>query len=56
VNTVTYADGKVVQKPILATYYKGFFHKVTVKYANAPGMIILHQEPPFPAKTETSAQ
>ncbi len=56
VSTVIYPDGKKIQKPIVATYYKGFFHSVTVKYANTPGMQILHAEPPYPAKPDVAAK
>lgn len=45
IDTVTYADGKVVEKPIVSTYYKGFPRSVTQKYAGAPGIAILHAEP-----------
>ncbi len=42
VQTVTYANGKEVTKPYVATYHKGIPRFVFDKYANVPGEIIMH--------------
>jgi vancomycin resistance protein YoaR len=42
-DTVTYADGKKVESPIISTYYKGIPRKVISKYATVPGETILHE-------------
>lgn len=46
VRTVTYADGKVEQKPIVSSYYKGFFKSIKLKYAGTPGMELLKIKEP----------
>lgn len=53
VYTVKYADGKTVEKPLVATYYKGIPHSVMTKYAGVPGMRIMHELINPPVATTT---
>ncbi len=44
-STVTYADGKVLSRPIISTYVKGFPSSVKRKYTGTPGITLLWSEP-----------
>jgi hypothetical protein len=55
VNKVTYADGRVIEKPITATYHKGFPKSVKEKYAGTPGIQLLSLPGAVPEQTVAAA-
>ncbi len=52
---VTYSDGRIVEKPFISTYFKGFFKRVKTSYPVEVIDIVLETSPVTTAAVETAS-